>query len=420
MVNYYEVLDISRFASQEDIKSAYRKLALIFHPDKNNNSVESEERFKEINTAYQILSDPYKRARHDLMLEYISFERFEQRTDSGDTGNYSYRYDYADFEQDAYYDSYEQKEYAAQNDYSRSTTNKRYNRIGNLWAFGFFFFTIVITLASNAVNSYYERKQKEQIFSHNRALFDQAKLKYQNGDVQAALIKLNNINSYYLDEQKYSSFRQNIFKSLMSQADKYYEQEQYSKALHFFHLIKDNYKYLNLNFYYKLAGCYKEIGNFQQAIKIFGHIADLGYNRLSNYVEIAEIYRENLKQYPKAQSYYEKSIDLITLQYISMYGDAYHVLVNPSATPEIHYTAYSGMGKVQQKADNFEKAIEFYEWAIYLRPAVSETYINLGICQSELGNSWKACENWNQAAEKGSLQALELMQMNCNNFYFSL
>ncbi len=63
--DYYEVLGVSRGASADDIKRAFRKLAAKFHPDANPGDQEAEERFKEINEAYQVLSDPEKRGRYD-------------------------------------------------------------------------------------------------------------------------------------------------------------------------------------------------------------------------------------------------------------------------------------------------------------------------------------------------------------------
>jgi molecular chaperone DnaJ len=63
--DYYEVLGISRDAQEQEIKSAYRKLALKYHPDKNHGDKNAEERFKEAAEAYSVLSDPEKRARYD-------------------------------------------------------------------------------------------------------------------------------------------------------------------------------------------------------------------------------------------------------------------------------------------------------------------------------------------------------------------
>lgn len=63
--DYYEVLGVDRDASTQDIKSAYRKLAVRYHPDKNPGDAEAEARFKEAAEAYAVLSDPDKRGRYD-------------------------------------------------------------------------------------------------------------------------------------------------------------------------------------------------------------------------------------------------------------------------------------------------------------------------------------------------------------------
>ncbi len=64
--DYYSILGVSRDASPEEIKQAYRRLVLKWHPDRNpDNRKEAEERFKEITEAYQVLSDPKKRALYD-------------------------------------------------------------------------------------------------------------------------------------------------------------------------------------------------------------------------------------------------------------------------------------------------------------------------------------------------------------------
>ncbi len=63
--DYYEVLGVSRSVSKDDIKKAYRKLALQFHPDKNPDNKDAEEHFKEVNEAYEVLSNEDKRRRYD-------------------------------------------------------------------------------------------------------------------------------------------------------------------------------------------------------------------------------------------------------------------------------------------------------------------------------------------------------------------
>lgn len=65
MRDYYEILNISKDASQDEIKSSFRKLAKKYHPDLNPDNKEAEQKFKEINEAYEVLGDPEKRRRYD-------------------------------------------------------------------------------------------------------------------------------------------------------------------------------------------------------------------------------------------------------------------------------------------------------------------------------------------------------------------
>ena len=65
--DYYKILGVPRNASAEEIRKAYRKLAMQYHPDRNPDDKQAEERFKEINEAYQVLNDAQKRAHYDRL-----------------------------------------------------------------------------------------------------------------------------------------------------------------------------------------------------------------------------------------------------------------------------------------------------------------------------------------------------------------
>ena len=74
--DYYKILGVDEKASAEDIKKAYRKLAMKYHPDRNPDNKAAEEQFKEINEANEVLSDPQKRAKYDqLSNSYSSWQQ---------------------------------------------------------------------------------------------------------------------------------------------------------------------------------------------------------------------------------------------------------------------------------------------------------------------------------------------------------
>ena len=74
--DYYKILGVDRKASEDEIRKAYRKLAKQYHPDYNPNNKQSEDRFKEINEAYEVLSDTKKRSHYDrLGSDYSNWQR---------------------------------------------------------------------------------------------------------------------------------------------------------------------------------------------------------------------------------------------------------------------------------------------------------------------------------------------------------
>ena len=91
MEDLYQVLGISKTASQSEIKSAYRKLAVKYHPDKNPGDKAAEEKFKQITAAYDVLSDETKRRQYDSYGSYATSDAYgSQGNGTYGYGNYGY------------------------------------------------------------------------------------------------------------------------------------------------------------------------------------------------------------------------------------------------------------------------------------------------------------------------------------------
>ncbi len=393
MKNFYHILGINRSATPTEIKTAYRKLAVKFHPDKNPNNSLAEEKFKEINQAYQVLSNPEKKKWYDYSIDYEAFQYIP----------HTHRTTYTT---------------------RQNTTTRRYHeikykygrldRIGNWWAAGFLIFVICFTIIAVNVNTYYEKKRQKELVVQASLLFQDAQNDYHNGNYSAALLKLNHINILNSGEFDIFALKEEVFHRILDLGDNHLENGNHRSALEYYYLIVDNFKYVNVSVYYNIVTCQKYLGNYNEAIELLMQITKSGYDEIANTVEIASIFRLELNNYPKALEYYSQSLEAIEAQYQYIYGNAYPLTVNPEATPQLHYEAYLGYGITVRALGFYQNAMSAFNWAIFLRPYLNEAYIEKAECALIMEDKSTACDCYTVLTMRGADEFEDHVKETCD------
>lgn len=139
--DYYKILGVDKSASADEIKKAYRKLAMKHHPDRNPGDKSAEEKFKEINEANEVLADPQKRARYDQLGD--SYSRWQQT--GGTPGNFNWN------------------EWFTQSPGGRGAQVDMEDLFGGLGGFSDFFSSIFGGMGGNAGRQQASRRQRQPV-----------------------------------------------------------------------------------------------------------------------------------------------------------------------------------------------------------------------------------------------------------------
>jgi curved DNA-binding protein CbpA len=379
MVSYYVILGISEKASQDEIKAAFKKKAVQFHPDKHAGDLLMEEKFKEVNRAYQVLSNPYEKARYDLQL------KFGHRTT-----------------QETYYQPPPpppRPKRKGRPEYAEPEIDWKENWIATGYAFLFTFVVAVIVMTGVGIKSYLDDLRLQEMLTQRREKYNEALAKHAAGNIEETLSILNTLGNFLEPEGDMADFKTELVDDLVDKSEYHFERSEYQEAIFYYELLENHTEVQALTLKENLAISYKEVNQPAKSVEVLTQLLIQGYRTLFTYVELAEIHRDQLEDYESSLKYYQKANEVAKDYYESIYGKAYAVIISGRNLSDVHYRLYTGLADMYLRMERPERAVSATRWNIRVWPQSSDNYLIAAKGYEQLEDVDRACEFYFKARQ---------------------
>lgn len=397
MKNHYELLNISENASYEEIKSAYRKLAIRYHPDKNPNNPHAEELFKKIAIAYDTLSSPAKKSRYDAILSYQQFQSFSQQTTDqyrSYTRPTTYQYN-----KPVYTPYYRKGSWL-------NLSNKHFIAVLSL--------SCVLVFGAIGMANFVQHHQKEVLKRKGLAarktylkLTNESKNALVNRNYEASLLLANQLIKELPKYLESVDFKRSILSDIARKGTVDLQEGRYNKAIEAFTVLTNNHEPIRdkaaFNYYLGLAYYYND--QAEKAINYLLSIKTDDYPAIPTLLAI--IYRDKFNDSEQALAWHAEAKQILSEKYKNV---GFQFV--PSDAPQEHFDTYYQSALTNYNLKNYPAAIQDLRGALFLRSANRDALYMKGLCELELGLA-EACNSFEKAKKNGHFFVDEVIEKNC-------
>jgi curved DNA-binding protein CbpA len=381
MKNHYKTLGIARNATPGQIKVAYKRLALQYHPDRNPGDLFAEELFKEINEAYHVLSKPDSKGRYDILLD---FQVYQQQPQS-----YTFHHPYS---------------YRRSRQPVSPRTTYRFDRTyfkHQALAILVVIFIGTIYISATYLNKYMKEQKREEIRIANQKVLSAAHVKFNMGDFYGAMQMVENLANKHPTEFYINVERSEMVEEVYRKARRQYVLQDYQNAIFNLLIVKEFQNPQKLETYEYLARSYLAINDYKKAASALEYIYLRDRYNIDLVVRLAMLYHYQVNDISQSLKYYGKAKKLFKERQRQLYGKAFELLMDPLTTPDLYYKLFYNRAKANMEAKNFKTAVTDCNWASFLRPDEPEPYFMRAVSYNKINESKKACKDYKVALSKG-------------------
>ena len=394
MTNYYKILGIDQSADSKQIKAAYKRLAMEYHPDRNPGNKQAEEVFKIVNEAYHTLSDPLKKSRHDAYHkpadsmsaeEWIEINKRKYRSVKKDN---------------------------PQNVRKYYKVDKNYFKMQALAVFVFlvlagFSYMILTT------TSYFSRQKNEKKYLANQKALKYAGALFNDGRFDDALTAILSLKEKDPSEFKINYTRDSLVSELRSMAIKKFNAKDFAAATTLYLTLQKHELPASVETIKKIAMCQYYLGNYKESLQAMKHLHNQLPDNLELVYSIGMINLEKLENPSEALQYFTFGTKLYTENLDKIYGATFESTMNPADAPEIYFDIFQGRAQSNIKLLKFEDAINDCNQAIHLRPRKGEPYKLRAIANTGVKRFDTVCNDITSAKKLGAMDIDALQKKYC-------
>lgn len=379
MRDFYDDLNISRAATLADIRAAFKRLAKQYHPDRNPNNKEAEEKFKAINEAYHTLCNPVKKAQYDLKLyglvltyNHLHWEEVKQRR-------------------------YYQWQRANENRYR---FDRNYFKIQGL---AFLVFLIIAGFCFAVIHTahYYVRKQEREKYILHTQFIKQANGLFGKGKFADAFQLLHNLETEDPLEYRFGFIRDSLVDALRQQADHEFMQKDFQAAIGHYNILQQHERPIRFETLENMSMCQYYLGNFSESIQSLKHLHNQDPYNLALIYQIGIINLEKLDNPEEALQYFTLGKRRFKENLSEVYGAAFQIVMNPTDAPDIYYYIFMGRANANYKLGRYKEAATDCNWAIFLRRNQAEPHYLRAMIALNRRDKANACEDLTKASQLG-------------------
>ncbi len=390
MANYYEILGITYSAGAAEIRAAYKKLAMRYHPDHNPGSKEAEEMFKLVNEAYHTLSDELKRSRYDSQINFTYASPLDYQREINKMRYYQWQ-------------RMQEKHYRIDKEYVK------------IQALAFLVFTVIAGFCFAIIHSaqyYTERQQLARFLATTNALKHVDTL-FNKGRFDEAFKTIYDLKNEDPLEYRYNYARDSLVHALRTMANQKFNTQNFGGAVEYYLVLKNYEDPASFETIRQLSLCQYYLGNYKESVQSLKQLHNLRPFNLELVYRIGILNLEKLENPEEALYYFSYGKKVFKENLTEIYGAAFEVIMNPADAPDIYFDLFEARARTNIQLKNFEEAVTDCNWAIFLRRERSKPYILRATANVELRNIENVCADLARAKKLGDTEAEPMYRRYC-------